>query len=196
MLFFQFIVARLKSVWTYKRVIVAFVVTLVATLGSYIAIVTFVPHFAVEPTEPLDPTNPFSVPFSVTNTGSATAKDVAYMCFVNKAVLADGKRVDMEDLYSRPKYWKYKRVGEIDPEEKLELPCGDFSGDFSLVTGETIKFRSIRIRKADISLYLTYRGAWRPRHRTEEFRFAASRGPNDEFRWLAQPDSAEYFRRF
>jgi hypothetical protein len=180
----QYVVPRLEAIWTSKRAIfatiVAVVVTLIGTLAAFTALATFAPRFSVEPTTPLDPENPFSVPFTITNTGPVKAKQVKYMCSITEATFTRGLRIKESYFVDE----RYKSIAEIAPEERLEAPCPGFGPGI----GGQLGFGEKNVKEADMTLLLSYRGAWRPWRRTEQFRFIYMRGPDGEVRWFTQPD--------
>jgi hypothetical protein len=113
------------------------------------------------------------------NTGPVAAKQVDYMCFVNKVTYRNGPTIEATVFSDQ----RYKNIAEIDPEERLEVPCYRFGPG---IGGGVIVPRDVA--EADMTFHLSYRGAWRPWRQTEQFRFIYKPGPDDEVRWFAQPD--------
>jgi hypothetical protein len=177
----QYVVPRLKAIWTFKRAILAAVVALIGTLAAFATLVTFAPRFSVEPTTPLNPENPFSVPFAVMNTGAVAAKQVGYRCLLNEVTFSNGATI-RESVAWDP---RYKSIAELDPEERLEVPCQMFGPGIG--SGFIVE-RGAVVVEADMTFHLSYRGAWRPWRQTEQFRFIYKPGPDNEVRWFAQPD--------
>lgn len=149
-----------------------------AFLGTATGIIAlFFPAISVSQSTPLNPADPFSAPFIVSNDGALVIDSVQFDCLLNnlqtnQITVTDG---DFED--------DSQFVDTMDAGEKRSVQCA--FEDPSL-----IKFDLPQIYKsADITLAVRFRVAFVPWYQTRTFRFMLAKATDGSFYWYPQPNS-------
>ena len=142
-----------------------------ALLGIVSGWVALVPHVSVTQTQPLNLTDPFSTPFTVSNDGPLAIRDVQFECYsfsVRTQYSEVGPKlgfVPMDVYYARMK-----------PGERATVPCR-----FPFTMQDPLQ-------SADIALIVTFKIDFLPLFYTHsEFRFQALRAGDKNLYWFPQP---------
>jgi hypothetical protein len=151
---------------------------LATLLGGFAALVTFLPRISVSPSDPVDPANPFSSSFTITNANIVPLREVT-------ALLGIGQ-IATEPAQNRPNFvptftsrltmpnWK-DHVLSMD--EKFTITLADA---FGLPPG-------VRLSGGDIAIVITYKPWFLPFRREKVFRFITHRQSNGILYWYSQP---------
>jgi len=137
------------------------------------------PRLSVTPREALDPTKPFSVPFTVANDSYLPFDDVEFGCSVRELKTTANQTIEgggtlMDDAVSR--------VGRIYPGAPATVMC-------NFITDKM--FHLVPILKADIAIAVTYRPVFLPWARGRRFRFVTAETADHRLVWLPQPDKPD-----
>lgn len=128
------------------------------------------PRVSVSAAYPLNPSDPFSAPFIMTNRGNLSIYNVGFTCNQTGAVYPNPKW-NVGD--NKTTYTDLSPV--IQPGESRTIPCG-MRGTLSLP-----------IVGADINIQVSFRPSYWPRKLTTRFRFLMWIDSNKHLRWLPQP---------
>ena len=100
------------------------------------------PKVDIANTDALDPSDPFSTPFIVSNNGRATITDVEFSCYIDGLEYEDGAGFTRLALVTQP------TIARIDPGDRKSGLCGSVRMHTSPVKGAdiqmTIKFKAPR----------------------------------------------------
>ena len=135
---------------------------LFAWIGGLIALVyTFLPQLSVDHSEPLDPNDPFSAHFVISNDGYTTIYCANFSCLINTLDSANGSRIE----HNTGEIRNYSLM-KLDGKHKITVPC---------VSG--VKLPSIQ--RADIDLEITYTSYFHflhfwPFRTTQRFNFSTA----------------------
>ncbi len=134
---------------------------------ALVGLLSLMPRPTVSPTTPLNPADPFSAPFVISNEGFVPLKNVGVEC----------QSLTMEtENHLRVVNVGFKRfvppAGIIGTGEQHAVPLG------------SISISGVSVIKADAELIVHYRSAWVPLFRkTNIFRFVLA-GQHGKYRWL------------
>jgi hypothetical protein len=132
------------------------------------------PRMTVTPREALDPSRPFSVPFTIANDGYLSFRDVAFRCGIRDVRGTNGRRLSQfaaEDVDNR--------VGTVDPGAPATVSC-------NFVVGQLVA--PFPVVSADITILVQYRPVLLPWARWRGFRFVTAETTDHRLVWLPQPD--------
>lgn len=148
----------------------------------------FWPSVAIEPLAPLDPSNPLTVPFQITNAGALTLHDVQATCH-GREVVVGGAVLDHNSFPATqrptPSPDPLHPIGDLRPDNSETIWCAVLSSSTSMgplaVSGP--------LKSADIEVILEFRafGFW-PHSAVR--RFATVAGPDKLLRWVRRPNSS------
>lgn len=129
----------------------------------------FLPKISVTPSEPLDPSNPFSAPFIISNEGVLPFHSVSYRVHIREVQSEDGAKVI---VYKKGITVSDFLISNINPGEKAS-------------TGIPFPFAfQTPIKSADITFVVIYRPDWLPWHGEQRFRFGLAKKSNNSWTWL------------
>lgn len=150
----------------------------VALLGALAAAATFLPRVSISPRDPVDPTNPFSASFTVTNTGLVPLNDVGVR-------IALGEIIAEPLPFNPPKRFElgsggFDRIGWLHHTLEIDEPYTVPVSMFGLGKGE-------RLSGADLAIVIRYKPWFLPWHRDKAFRFQTYRQSNGGLYWYSVP---------
>jgi hypothetical protein len=152
------------SIW--KRVLsLIFIVSAVASIISLC--LSFLPQVSVRPEGKLDPRNPFSTPFVITNSGIIGIHDVTFLCRLRHATNEQGGKIIVTGGV-RPTGFV---ISEIGPGE-------------SATTGLPFTWIGDVTASADFDFVLEYRPSYFPFKKNVALRFATARQKDGSLVWL------------
>jgi hypothetical protein len=149
----------------------------VGFVGAAAAILSFLPAFSVSKDEPLDPHDPFSVPFIIEYDGGIPVRDVFRACQLENVAYEAGNSVNA----SKTTFAHFTSMWHGDG---ATVPCRNM-----------FKFNQA-ITKADIYLQVEYRPMllpswidrwWRPWKK--RFHYITARQSDGDLRWLRELNS-------
>jgi hypothetical protein len=162
--------AVLRSVWFW--VVVG--ITIVGFAGEFLPRVTIAP-----PSDPVDPANPFSVAFTVTNGGIPTLDDVGLRVV---PIEISGSKAP----FNPPQKVVVGSGGITRPEWENHKLARDES--FTITLTHTLGLTpGARLGGADVAIVASYRPWFWPFHEQSAFRFKATRQSNGQFYWYSFP---------
>jgi hypothetical protein len=131
-------------------------------------LLSFLPQVSVRAEGRLDPKNPFSTPFVITNSGMTGINNVTFICRLRHATNDQGGKIIAFEKGVRPMDFVVK---EIRPGESATtgLP-------FTWIGGTTAS--------ADFDFVLEYRPSYYPLKKQSTFRFATARQQDGTLVWL------------
>jgi hypothetical protein len=138
-------------------------------LGLVTAILSLLPRLSVSNLESLDPDDPFSTPFVVSNDGVLGINDVVLSCILVR-------------LESATQHWAvegFRSVGyaptipRLDPGEQGTAPCNPAVG--------------LKASAADIEVVVSYRPDYVPWKKERPFRFVTVSSKDGKLHWIPQP---------
>jgi len=155
-------------------------------LGGLAAAITFLPRVTITPADPVDPNNPFSVSFIVTNAS-----------FIPVTLNHVSVRVVLGQIIAEPL--------PFNPPKKFEVGSGGFTrpewSEHSLRMDErfTVTLQGMfgmakeppyipaKLSGADLAMAITYEPWFLPWHRETAFRFTTHRQSNNAVYWYSTP---------
>lgn len=140
-----------------------------SAIASIISLLlSFLPQVSVRPEGKLDPKNPFSTPFVITNSGLTGINHVTFVCRLRHATNDQGGKIIAFEKGVRPTGFV---IPEIRPGESATtgLP-------FTWIGGTTVS--------ADFDFVLEYRPSYYPLRKQSTFRFATARQQDGTLVWL------------
>jgi hypothetical protein len=137
----------------------------------------------------LNPADPFTEIFTISNTGALPVNNVDSECVLNEVNYAHGPA--FRDVGVRDP--AVHHIDILPPNGKLEATCyglHSIAGRSGIidVRGRTL---SRDLKTADISLFVRYRPAWRPVAKTDQFHFFLVKRADGKARWLHQSPGTE-----
>ncbi len=157
--------------------VVGTVVTLLATsLGFMTGYLSLVPRISVWQTQPLNPADPFSTPFIVSNDGPLGINLVKFSCLLLNVETANRNRFINVRLSSES-----LTVIGMEPGEKATVPC-IFRQSIGLSDSDTIQ-------TADVVIIVEFRPDFVLWRRTRRLRFVTLRSSDGNLYWYPQPYS-------
>jgi hypothetical protein len=155
--------------------LLAAISVLMTIIGTVYA---FSPRLSVSSSSPLDPSAPFSTPFTISNDGYISVHNVGFKCSIRKIALAyDQGRVP--SIIGDYEPYGPRLVGPIAstiaPEEKFTAFCPwPFSNNTT-------------VDEADIAVVVEFRQGLLPWHQEKRYRFKTVKDPGGKLHWLPQP---------
>jgi hypothetical protein len=150
-------------------------------LGVYASYVQLAPRISVSPSASLNPSDPFSTPFEVSNDGYLSIRDVQFLCrLTDVQAQPPGINLSFENIgVMGPDQFlgdKSQNIRDIGPGRQATTKC-NLSPIFPVMP----------IDRADISITVSYKPdyLWSPR--SEDFRFVTVRSSDGQLRWVRQP---------
>jgi hypothetical protein len=164
------------------------IVVFCTLLGGAGSIVTFVPRPSISLIDSVDPDNPFSSRFTISNSGVIPLTDVSVGIHPQVLLVGNGEiespkreKGDAATTFTivRPE-WEHLHLGA---DESLQIPLSEiFSPDVINIGGDYRQFRG-----GDLSIIVKYRPWLIPIQRVKELRVVAHREPNGKFYWNSIP---------
>ena len=161
-----------RKLFSGTNVVVGAVITFLTLLGGWFL---FHPYVSLHPDQRLNPSDPFSTEFTITNEGNFNIRDLTSTCIFGNVETTHN--VGMYGL-ARP---SLKSIPRIEPKLSSTIECLSFIGGIGAGAGN--------VRTADIALRVEYRQNWWPVKMTEVYRFEGKAG----YRWHRSLDSAHAF---
>jgi hypothetical protein len=185
-----------KKEWTQLRKLMAAVLGLATLLGVPAAVVAFWPRLTVEIGEPRQPSDPFSAPFTVANTGIMPLRKVSFNVGLCKVfILTVGPN-------GRP--ITFNIVGTPDQQAAATTPPCSAPNGALLTSSEWANHRLApderytgsladmhflsggQASEADITMVVTFQPWIIPKTAKSEFRFVTVRQPDGTLRWVSR----------
>lgn len=165
-----------------RKLVIAFLVTTLGTLGSLATFyeIFYLPPASVSFSAPLNPSDPFTTPFVISNDGYLSLREVQVACTMNdlKSGSTDTNlELSNVTVSARDQYLgdKSQEVRDIAPKGQATTTCD--LPPIAPITG---------ISSADISIRVSYRLRLYPLRKEQSFRFLSVRGSDNRFRWIRQ----------
>jgi hypothetical protein len=189
-----------KKEWPQFRKLLAVVLGLATLIGVPAAIVAFWPRVSIDLLEPTDGSDPFSAPFTVTNTGIMPLRQASFfvgLCKVSVTVVGPSGRPQTINVVGTPD----QPIGAATPPcitpngARLTSPAWanhrlapdeKYAGSLADMHFLDVPMRGGQINEADITMIATFQPWIIPRIVKTEFRFVAVKQPNGTFRWFAR----------
>jgi hypothetical protein len=169
-----------KGQKTKKRSLVLPLVLGLATIvGGLAAALALLPRVTVTSSDPVDPANPFSASFTITNTGYIPLRSV----FIGVGVGQFGGHAATFDPSRKPNYWP-----RVDRPEWKNLNLG-LDEKFTITPGDIFGLgnENTRLGFADIAVVVSYEPPIIPWRREKVFPLIAHKQTNGQFYWYAKP---------
>ena len=155
--------------------------TTIGVVGTLLGILTgvlyFLPNVAVADTPALNPKNPFSTPFFVTNSGNIPISALGVSCWLNQVSWSNGGYME-NDFIGQPQHFV-----DMEPGDQEAVPC--YTG---LENRNDVVHADIRI-----IAFITpeFAPSWCCRwiSKVRTFRFVTQRASDGTFRWLPAPET-------
>ena len=145
---------------------VGWIVTALGTaLGLVTAILTLFPWLSVEPAGLLDPANPYTVPFVLSNDGFIPLVNVKVTCWISGAGPSGQIRNNKLSPHETISYLSYRA--------KVSLGC------FNMLS-----LKEITLDWATFVIKIDYRPYILPLYRGQEFKFVTAKTSDGSFHWL------------
>jgi hypothetical protein len=155
----------------------------IATLiGALAAIMTFLPRPVVSVADPVDPENPYSSAFTITNGNFIPLTDVSLGFFPILVNMGGVKLVGEPNAFLTRPEWMNHYLG-ID--EKFTITLAECLGPTGYLKSPPQYWRDLR--EADIKLVVKYKPWFIPIERQKEFRFTAHKQSNGKIYWYSTP---------
>ena len=157
-----------------ERAMVMLVVCLAITLwGIASAWLSVIPVISVSQAQPLDPANPFSVPFIVSNDGPLSVKSLNFTCVPISIETSHQSRSIPSGFHS-----ERVSINKLESHQKSDFPCTfrPFLGSWEFSPSQSMTM-------AKIDIFLEYRPAFVPWKRTLQFRFATFPDRDGKLYW-------------
>lgn len=155
----------ISRVWK-KAVSVMLGASAIASIISLL--LSFLPQVSVRPEGKLDPKNPFSTPFVITNSGLTGINHVTFVCRLRHATNDQGGKIIAFDKGVRPKGFVI-----------TEIKSGE-----SATTGLPFTWIGGTTASADFDFVIEYRPSFYPLKKQSTFRFATARQQDGTLVWL------------
>jgi len=151
----------------YSWIVTSSVVTVAAAVfGIVVGIPAVFSHSVdLEVKKELDPANSATRPFYVLNDGAVSVHDIRYKCKIQHLKLAGGVQVKNSPMIFEPA----KNI--LEPGRRSTIFCNNLIGGVAYESGE-------------MTIYVSYRPAYRSERTTKEFPFQTVRDANGDLRWL------------
>lgn len=157
-----------------KRRTVAAITTLVAAVGlvgSAVGMYWYAsPKVVINASALLNPVEPFSAPFTITNEGNFAIQHVTFRCVVLDA--GDDFNTHIVMPHGSPGGSSGDVIPELNPSETSTVGC---SFPF---------FFEHPVTHADVEIFVKYKPDWMPWHQEKPFRFAITRDTEGRLKWM------------
>ena len=142
--------------------------------GVVQGVASFVPRLSVYNASALNPSDPFSTPFILSNDGMLDIYSIEYSCAGNFIETESHNIVsDVEATHWTPG----RQI--LSPAEKDSFPCGLKGAVEALGV-----FPMVSIKTADITLNISFRPRFIVWKQTKSFRFITARTSDNQLQWL------------
>ncbi len=158
---------RIKSITLLLSSSIAAVSLLSALISLYGYYST---RLTVTPSSTIDQLNIFSTPFVVTNNGQLAVKGVKFSCTFDRIQFQNGSEVRDSSI-------DIQSVNTIEPDHPITLLC------------DQLYKVQMPVRRADISITITYRPFLSYWDKNQQYRFFVVQGTDGTLRWLPQSNS-------
>jgi hypothetical protein len=157
-------------------------------LGAAAALDQFSPRLSLATDAPFDPSDPFSIPFILTNESSFSIHDVGMWCKINSLVLTSPRSPGGKLEIARGTSGATQSVADtISSEDRKESFCFFTLDPVRQLAGipEDVPFE---LQEGDISISISYRPylLW-PKKSERAFHFVALRASDGSLRWIPSP---------
>jgi hypothetical protein len=157
-------------------------------LGGIASLATFLPRPSISLVDPVDPDNPFSSRFTITNNGFVPLTDVSvgihfqHIQIGNSKIMSpERKKGDAATLGVLTRdTWQHLYLGMDD---SLTIPLSDVIGPNGVINSADPG----GFKDGDVSIIVNYYPWYIPKRRTKEFRVHARRESNGKFYWNVIP---------
>jgi len=139
---------------------------ILATIGG---VLSLLPKVVVYAGAPLDPSQPFTTPFTISNEGYLPIHDVTFRCRIRRAQAEDGAAIIAYEKGISPTGFA---VPLITPGEKSTVACPfpfEFNAPFA---------------GADFDFVVVFRPDWLLWHQEKSFRFGTTKTKEGQLIWL------------
>lgn len=140
---------------------------LLAVASFLVSLIVFWPRISVETSDPLDPRNPFSIPFMVKNDGYLLSYSVHHSLSI--------KNIELKNKIS------INGGGMSGFDEDIPKLCPNNSSAISIQ--RTIGVPSDFVESAEIYIDLSYKTQWIPLIFKDSYRFKLARKSNGDYVW-------------
>lgn len=140
-----------------------------SALASILSLfLSLLPQVSVRPEGRLDPQNPFSTPFVISNSGLTGINEITFLCRLRHATNDQGGKVIAYNKGGRLAGFKISQIASGES-ATVRLP-------FAWIGGTTVS--------ADFDFVLEYRPSYYPLRKEATFRFATARQQDGTLVWL------------
>src|SRR5713101_1808954 len=154
------------------RVLWSLVGVVLAVASGY---ALFHPHVSVEPELVLNPANPFSTEFKITNeSGIFSVHDLASYCWTQS--LSTSHNIGIWDPSRATANQPQHKISLLEPRRSSTIDCAPVMGGIGTYTGNVIH--------ADIGISISYKQNWWPVVQTEYYPFSAMRDSQGVAHWM------------
>jgi hypothetical protein len=165
----QLSLAAIPRTW---RIIGAVLSGTCVLLGLLTGVLTLLPRLSVSNLEALNPADPFTTPFVVSNDGYLGVNNVRFSCLLY-SLLNEKQHIVMRGGAESINY--ASPVRRLPAGERATIPCYPF-----MKTARTPS-------RIDIAVNVTYRPDYVPWSKADHYRFVATDGSDGKLHWLPQP---------
>ncbi len=158
---------RIK-IWTLRTR--ALVVSIVGVVGLVSGLLVFASRVSVSSSTPLNPSDPFSTPFFISNDGLFAIYDVKFHCDLRGIKFPEGGGVSNISIIDDS-----PSISSIEASEKATTKCMISIPD------------ATRNDHADIAIVISYRPKFFPYQKNKKFRFVMEQGFDKQWHWQPQP---------
>jgi hypothetical protein len=149
--------------------------------GVFVGYVQLAPRISVSASAPLNPSDPFSSPFVISNDGYLPIRNVQFLCRLSDVnAQPPGLNLSFENIsVMGPDRFlgdKSQKIRDIDPGGQATTKC-NLSPLFPVMP----------IENADIAITVVYQPAFYRSQKVKDFRFITVSGSDGQLRWVRQP---------
>lgn len=158
--------------------LIGIILGIATILGAAIAVLSLLPRPIVDPYGPVDPSNPFSASFTITNISFIPLEDLNVSMGLGQVVTEPAQInpnfvPNFMSRLARPEWANHR----LSMDEKFTITIGDL---FSF-GGEA------KLSGADIAIVISYRPWIIPLRREKIFRFVTKRQTDGQLYWYSRP---------
>jgi hypothetical protein len=146
------------------------VIVLSVLLGFYVAVL---PKISASASDPLNPLDPFTSRFTISNDGYFEVNNSSFSCCI---VSAKYEMVSFDSILIN---LDTEGPLSLEPGEKVTVPC-------PLTTG--IGFPHSSLKRAVLRINVRFRPSWYPWYMYKRFVFVSNNTPSGESRWFPEPN--------
>lgn len=153
------------------------ILSILAIVGFAIALLTLFPRITISNNVPIDPDDPFSTPFLISNEGYVPLFSVQFLMAIREVNRKGGGGIigtpDFKTRFTAP-----------DMKSTAFWP----TDSYSFYAGRILRAHG-SLESADIAIIVQYRPFLVPFKRERIFRFITQRGPDNRLYWMQRPSS-------